>query len=840
MVQLFKDLYSWIINIAWNKKKKKMVKMPSQQLAVHRARFVDYTPGNITALAFSHQSSLKNKLTPSDLRLAIGRSNGDIEIWNPRNNWVQEFLIHGGKGRSIEGLCWSNVPGEPLRLFSIGGSTVVTEWNLATGLPLKNYDCNAGVIWSIAINKSQDKLAVGCDNGTVVIIDISGGPGVLEHDIILTRQECRILSITWNDDNYVIGGGSDGRIRIWNAMNNNNNSHERGKLLHSMKVDKAKHESTLVWSVLYLPLKNQIVSGDSTGSVKFWDFQYATLLQSFHPHNADVLCLTTDATNTNVFSAGVDRKIFQFSYHASKKWINSSNRLLHGNDIRCIASYQSHGADFLISGGLEKSFVITSLSSFAHGNYRKMPLINPYSKNVLINQAQRYVVMWGDNQTIKIWKVGEMNDDTNIENNYKLVCKMVLKGEENITTCDMSPDGQVLIVGRYSNTKVFFLQPVNDGSKLKVTKLDNNLLLKTGSKLIKFVDNSRVVICTPDDTLFKLDLESDNDEEMIDLEISDLPNTKSSFKIPYLNKINHLDICQDYAIVSRGCGAVDVISLTTGHYKSLIRLMNSITVIKINEAKSTVIIMTADNKIYELNVNIDSLNNETNKSLEDELSDHSDNEKDDSTNDECTKKKEEEEEEGSEDNDVEMEEINKQEESVFTQWSKNNIDNLPKRIRMLREKCNGIFIDEEDPNLVWFWGSTWISRLDFSIDLPLINRKKSKKRSHEGLTITDGGNFMDSKQTNEEDEEDEDEDMDIENAHDHYSHSHNDIFPHSIKNDKTDQNRAKSESQVFYFNDKYKPNLCVDFVSKNELITVERPMAMIKASKAFDLPKIVF
>ena len=815
--------------------------MPSQRLAVHRARFVDYTPANITALAFSHRSSLKNKLTPSDLRLAVGRSNGDIEIWNPRNSWVKEFLIRGGKGRSIEGLCWSNVPGEPLRLFSIGGSTVVTEWNLATGLPLKNYDCNAGVIWSIAINKSQDKLSVGCDNGTVVIIDISGGPGVLEHDIILTRQESRILSVTWNDDNYVIGGCSDGRIRIWNAMKNNeNDNHERGKLLHTMKVDKAKHESTLVWSVLYLPLKNQIVSGDSTGSVKFWDFQYATLLQSFHPHNADVLCLTADATNTNLFSAGVDRKIFQFSYHDSKKWINSSNRLLHGNDIRCIASYQSHGADFLISGGLEKSFVITSLSSFAHGNYRKMPLVNPYDKNVLINQSQRYVVMWENNQTVKIWKLGDMNDEDNIENNYKLVCKMVLKDEENITTCDMSPDGQVLIVGRNSNTKVFFLQPVNDGNKLKVTKLDNDLLLKTGSKLIKFIDNSRVVICTPDDTLFQLDLESDDDEEMVDLEISELPNTKSSIKIPYLNKINHLDVCKDFVIVSRGCGAIDVISLTTGHYKSLIRLMNSITVIKINEKKSTVIVMTADNKIYELNVDIESLNNETNKRLEEESNDESNNKKDDNANDNAATKEEGEEEEGNGNIDIEMEDTNEQE-SVFTQWTKNNIDNLPKRIRLLKEKCNGIFIDEENPNLVWFWGSTWISRLDFSIDLPLINRKKSKKRDHEGLTITDGGNFMDSKETNGDDEEEEEEeDIYIENGFNDQVHNSENMFSYDMRNDRTDQNRAKSESQVFYFNDRYKPNLYVDFINKNEIITVERPMAMLKASKAFALPKIVF
>ena len=134
-----------------------------------------------------------------------------------------------------------------------------------------------------------------------------------------------------------------------------------------MKVDKAKRESTLVWSVLYLAKTNQIVSGDSTGSVKFWDFQYATLTQTFKSHEADVLCLTTDASNTHVFSAGVDRKIFQFTSKlqggnaSSPKWVNSSNRLFHGNDVRAISSYQSKGADFLVSGGVEKTLVILSL-----------------------------------------------------------------------------------------------------------------------------------------------------------------------------------------------------------------------------------------------------------------------------------------------------------------------------------------------------------------------------------------------------------------------------------------------------------------------------------------------
>lgn len=753
-------------------------------IANHKVRFIDYTPGNITALAFSHRSSLKNKLTPSDLRLAIGKSNGNIEIWNPRNNWTQEFLIQGGKDRSIEGLCWCNLPNEPMRLFSIGGSTVITEWDLSTGLPLVNYDCNAGVIWSIAINESQDKLAVGCDNGTVVIIDIKGGNGVLEHDTILTRHESRILSLTWNKDNYIIGGCSDARIRIWNVTPD---SMERGKLLNTMKVDKSKVESTLVWSVMYLPTKNQIVSGDSTGSLKIWDFQYATLLQSFKPHDADILCLTTNANNTTIFSGSVDRKIYQFTYNPnSKKWTINANRLLHGNDIRSMTSYQSKGADFLISGGLEKTFVITSLSTFAQGTYRKMPLVTPYHKNVIINQEKRLVIVWDNNSLIKIWQIG--TDHNDVENNYKLVCKMVLKDEDNITCCAMSPDGTVLLVGRNYSTKLFFLQFNDDNSKLQVTKLDNELLLKTGTKFAKFINNNKVVICTPDDTLFALDLESEDDESMNNVfDTIEIDNSKSLIKLPYLKNINHLDADEKNVIISYGCGIVSKINIIEHKCYNLVNLMTNITSIKINSTKETVIIVTTENKVYELNLNQPEVG------------------------------------EDSENGTV----------GLYTTWCKSNIENLPKAFLQLKDKCNSIIIEPSVNDMVWFWGSTWLSRFNLNENLPINHRKKpSKKHTRDGLTITDSSNFMNDDDDDEVDEEDDEDDKD-------------EVEDLQLINERilTQDKKAKntiSNSSFYLTENKKSVQIYVDFIAPQELITVEFNAQLQQKQKKFVQSKLVF
>src|SRR4051794_18461089 len=101
---------------------------------IHRCRFVPYPPSTINALAFSHPSTNSRKGgPPSTLRLAVGRANGDIDIWNPlKGAWFHETTLKGGKDRSIEGLAWAQEPDEEdengaildgkLRLFSIGYS----------------------------------------------------------------------------------------------------------------------------------------------------------------------------------------------------------------------------------------------------------------------------------------------------------------------------------------------------------------------------------------------------------------------------------------------------------------------------------------------------------------------------------------------------------------------------------------------------------------------------------------------------------------------------------------------------------------------------------------------
>ncbi|KAL6949978.1 hypothetical protein ACO0QE_000647 [Hanseniaspora vineae] len=746
----------------------------TNEVAVHRARFVDFQQGNITSLAFSHVSN-PEKLTPSDLRLAVGRSDGQIEIWNPRNSWFQELTIPNGLDRSIEGLVWCNAPNEPLRLFSIGGSTVVTEWDISTGLPLKNYDCNAGVIWSIAINESQTKLAVGCDNGSVVLIDISGGKGYLEHVALLQKQESRVLTITWKNDHFVIGGCADGRIRIWEAessLTQSGSKQQYGRLLHTMKVDKSKKESTLVWSVLYLPLKDQIVTGDSTGAVKFWDFKYATLIQSFKTHSADVLCLTTNASNNSVFSAGVDRKIYHMKLETKSKsvaWAVTANRLFHNNDIRSIASFESKGADLLVSGGVEKQIVVCSLSNFENCIYNKLSIV-PSNVPVLINEEQRLICSWKE-QTVKIWYVGQSNAGSGAaseETNFKLVCKLSLKDQENITRCALSPDGQVLVVGRLTTTKVFFLQPQND--RLKVTKLENKFLLGTGLKLVDFVNNSKICLVTPEDELFTVDLEEDQQEsfELPELSNSYITSTTAAMKLPHIEKLHLLKTSSNGAVVARPCGTAEYIDFETKQVTTLIKVMNFITAISFLPKRKTIVLTTAENKIFEFDIptteNADSA-------------------------------------------------------SFQTRWSFQNSEYLPRSFVTQKDKCLGVFEDQN--NRVWFWGVSWLCNFNLTYDIPN-NRKKPKKRSHDGLTINDASSFL----QNDQEEKEDDEVMELEKSVHMLS---------KVRDDRGEVKLSADGESTFFITEKFKPILCAGKLSEKEIGIVEVPT--LKSAASFHLPK---
>ncbi|KAH3668126.1 hypothetical protein OGAPHI_001880 [Ogataea philodendri] len=549
---------------------------------IHRCRFVDYTPQTVTSLAFSQRST--TDISPRNLLLAVGRADGSIELWNPRGrhtNWLKQHTIPGGKGRSVEGLVWCSDDIHS-RLFSIGGSTYLTEWDVSKGVPVQNHDCNAGVIWSVAANQSQSKIAVGCEDGSVVIIDVSGGPGVMEHERILQRQQSRVLSLCWYKDEMIIGGCADGRIRCWDAQ---------GQLVHTLRVDKSKTESTLVWSVYVVANSSQLVSGDSTGSVKFWDLKHFVLQQSFNVHEADVLTLTGNMNGTTVFSTGVDRKIYQFQLveagKKSQKWMSSSNRLLHGNDVRAMTAYESRNLDLLVSGGVERVVVVHSSKNFQNGMVVKLPI---NANNVIINEEQRLLVMWQE-QTIKVWKF--LNNQEKL-----LVAKLTLADQENITDVAISKNGRYLVVARLSVVRIFELIET-DTAKLQVLKVQASKLDGVGAKKVAILDEKAQILLVSNDnevTSIKFDV---NDED----EVSEFDEEQELLEYDVETECELLQVSADSQVAAFASysGKIALLDTESGETRVLVRLNEVPTALRFS-SRDTLLVATLDHKLYEFNL----------------------------------------------------------------------------------------------------------------------------------------------------------------------------------------------------------------------------------------------
>ena len=347
---------------------------------IHRCRFVPYPVSAINALAFSHASSPNTQgKGPSNLRLALGRANGDIEIWNPlRGNWHQELIIRGGKDRSIEGLVWTQdlegedrngkkTPGK-LRLFSIGYSTVITEWDFALGRPARHSSSNYGDIWCLAAQpkwqatktigdfkheeQHNQHLVSGCADGTIVIHSTTEDE--LRFLRTLTRsssKKSRVLSVAFLGRSLVVAGYADSTIRVFNIHN--------GLQIRTMSLSvgpRGGPSDVLVWSVKTLPNGN-IVSGDSTGEVKFWDGKTFTLLQRIKSHKADILDITTSADGATVMSGGMDRRTTIYrqmgntSRGALNRWSEVGHQRFHSHDVKTMASYETKEMSVVASGG---------------------------------------------------------------------------------------------------------------------------------------------------------------------------------------------------------------------------------------------------------------------------------------------------------------------------------------------------------------------------------------------------------------------------------------------------------------------------------------------------------
>ena len=435
---------------------------------IHRCRFVPYPPSAINALAFSKSSSHGHSAEePLTLRLAIGRVNGNIELWNPNSgSWYLENVFRGGKDRSIEGLVWTQDPDEigknglkiagKLRLFSIGYSIAVTEWDLATGKPARHASGNFGDLWCIAAQprgtstvrpnhgitngedaqeKRYQSLAVGCADGSIVLLSTSDGDLQFQRTLARpAKRRARVLSIAWQDQRTVVTGHADSTIRIFDAGNGYN---KRSMSLGTGPQGGPKE--ILVWSIKCLS-DGTIVSGDSTGTVTFWDAKHHSRFQRITSHRADILALAVSIDDETVMSGGMDRRTTLYRRTAGstpkekRRWVEVSHQRMHKHDVKAMATFEGEKLSIMISGGLDTLPVVVPIREFGKEYQRALSNL-PHEPHLRSSPKRRLLMSWWDRE-VNIWKIKGSHPSHTFRNDLeespqdpsrRLIAKIVLQ-----------------------------------------------------------------------------------------------------------------------------------------------------------------------------------------------------------------------------------------------------------------------------------------------------------------------------------------------------------------------------------------------------------------------------
>lgn len=393
------------------------------------------------------------------------------------------MIIPGGKDRSVDGLVWVNEPDQDLgdgrivvgksRLFSIGYTSTVTEWDLEKGVPKRHASGQHGDIWCMAAQpvaavntgseEGQDsaKLIVGTIDGELVMYSIEDDD--LRFQRVLLRsphKKSQMVSITFQSRKIAIVGCADSTIRVYDIA--------KGHTLRRMTLGSdlvGGSKDIIVWSVKCLPGGN-IVSGDSTGQVCIWDGKTYTQMQRMQSHKQDVLSLTTSSDGSSIFSGGMDRRTILYKQNtgAGQRWAKVWGRRYHEHDVKCMASFESGPLSVVVSGGPDANPVVIPLKEMGRENHRIMPSL-PQQPPLLAAAKARFVVSWWERE-VHIWTLrksatdmfNEGGEDVDINQNRKLLKTIIVRGDSNITSATINEDGTLLVVSTSISVKAFRLQ----------------------------------------------------------------------------------------------------------------------------------------------------------------------------------------------------------------------------------------------------------------------------------------------------------------------------------------------------------------------------------------------
>ena len=251
--------------------------------------------------------------------------------------------------------------------------------------PIKTEMVIGNSVWSMASNGSI--LAVGGKDYIRLFRITENGL-----TFISKLGSSEIVSMCWHPYKPLLVCGSvESRVFVYNIDNL--------QLVHELKLHKTSEE-TIVWSCLVLQ-NGTIVTGDSLGTVQFWDGPTATLLKTIKSHFADVLTLT--AEKNQVYSSGIDARVClheNLDSTRTNNWLLTNLRKYHSHDVKALIIWKNQ----LWSGGVD-----TRISKIALDLKGKVDCFGhlPPTSIISVSSCKNQVLAHYDD-CLKVFKLAEL------------------------------------------------------------------------------------------------------------------------------------------------------------------------------------------------------------------------------------------------------------------------------------------------------------------------------------------------------------------------------------------------------------------------------------------------